>query len=310
MEGTNFDTATADYIRKTIDRVYASPAYYGMSAAQIEKHMMEIHDLCMQRLKKNIKLSDAEFEEISKRFWDYSPTVKSWGDYFTQCPILGLNKKCFDDAEKRARLAVYQSFLESGASEYEAMKHVTETQFHYAGLGNVEEFFPFTQYQLYNALYWFDHANMHTVSTAWRAAQFNDDGAMTNQEISRMITKFRQKEYYLYDAGIDQKYDEYYEGNLSIAEHILLDGVDSNLGVPRTYNAGNLDLNGTHYLKLGNSFVEELDLVLSCAAGAYAFGKTIGRASKMGNTADAIRSAYVSLRYTPLYDKFYSPWKS
>lgn len=310
MEDTNFDTATADSIRKTIDRVYASPRYYGMTNAQLEKHMMEIHDVCMQRLRDSLKLSDDEFEEISKRFWDYTPTVESWGDKLSRFPVLAINKRAFNNAETRARLAVYRTFLEGGASEYEAMKHVTSTQFHYAGLGNVEEFFPFTQYKLYNALYWFDHANMHTVSTAWRAAQYNDDGAMTNQEISAMIARYRQQEYYLYDAGIDQEYDNYFENNLTVAGHILFDGIDSNLGIPRTFNAGNLDLNGTHYLKLGNSFVDEIDMVLSCVAGAFMFGSTIGRVGKADNTADRIRLAYESLRYTPLYDSFYSPWKS
>ena len=245
-----------------------------------------------------------------EKFWDYHPTVTSWGDKMTQFPVLGFNKARFNNAETRARLAIYQTFLESGASEVDAIKHVTATQFHYAGLGKVEDFMPFTQYKLYNALYWFDHANARAVSTAWRAAQYNGDGAMTNEEISNMIAKYRQKSYYIYDAGMDEAYDNYFQNTLEPAIEGLFE-VDSYLGVPRESGKGNFDLNGTHYIKLGNSFIDELDLVTTCMSSAAIFAATMkANLQADSSTADKIRWSYQSLKYTPLYDSFYSPWKS
>lgn len=312
-EGSTLDRKAAEDVRKVFDKEYGSLRWYGLTNAQLETHMNEIHDACMERLKHTFKdgrFTEEQLEEISAKFWNYNPTVATWGDKLTEFPILNWNKRNFNNAEVRARLAVYQTFLEGGASEFEAMEHVTATQFHYAGIGKVEDFMPFTQYKLYNALYWFEHADARAVSTAWRAAQYNGDGSMTNKEIAALISKYRQDSYYIYDAGADQDYDEYFQNELTVAGHILLDGVDSYLGLPREFSAGNLNLDGTHYLKLGNSFVEELDFVTTCAVGAAMFAATIGNNIKNEEGIGKLRGAYESFKYTPLYDSFYSPWKS
>lgn len=314
MDNLDLDVDIAKRIRKEFDKVYGSPKYYAMTRAQIEKHMKEIHDAAMdavyKNLHKDVVSGQIDLDALSKAFYNYHPTVSSWGDKMAQFPVLGFNRARFNNAETRARLAVYQTFLEGGASEAEAMKHVTATQFHYAGIGKVEDFMPFTQYKLYNALYWFDHASARTTSTAWRAAQYNGDGAMTNEEISNLIAKYRQASYYIYDAGMDEAYDNYFQNVLEPSiEGIFESG--SYLGVPREYGLGNLDLNGTHYLKLGNSFIEEADLVATCMASAAIFAATMKYNITQGaNTADKIRWAYQSLKFTPLYDSFYSPWKS
>lgn len=324
QEGLNIDRDSAERVRKVFDGVYSSPKYYGMTNAQLEKHMTEIYDKCRKALDKEFeydkitknyahgRYSKADVDAIMDKFWDYHPTVLTWGDKMTEFPILGFNKARFNNAETRARLAVYQTFLEGGSSEVEAMKHVTTTQFHYAGLGKVEDFMPFTQYKLYNALYWFDHASSRAASTAWRAAQYNGDGAKTNQEISDMIAKYRQRSYYIYDAGKDEAYDNYFQNVLEPSLDNLFDA-GSYLGVPREYGVGNIDVEGTHYLKLGNSFIEEVDLVATCMASAAIFASTMKanfNKDNTANTADRIRMSYQSLRFTPLYDSFYSPWKS
>jgi len=310
-EALNIDSDSADIIRKEFDKVYSSPKYYGLTNAQLETHLVEIHDKCMDAVRNNNKLNNIDFDALSRKFYNYEPTVVSWGDKLSQFPVLSFNKGRFNNAEVRARLAVYETFLEGGAGEAEAMKHVTATQFNYAGIGKVEDFMPFTQYKLYNALYWFDNANAHAVATAWRTAQYNGDGYMTNAEIAEMVTKYRTREYYLYEQGADAEYDEYYNKNLSMVEHIFLDGVDSYLGVPREFGSGNLDLNGTHYLKLGNSLVEEIDMVTTFAIGAIMLTSTIGSNVQMGSDAsEKLRYAYESFKYTPLYDSLYSPWKS
>lgn len=312
QDGTDINAAVADEVRKTFDGVYSSRKYYGMTNAQIERHKVEIHDECMRRLQKRFgnRLGDDKLEAMSNKFWDYHPTVTTWGDRLAEFPVLNFNRARFNNAEVRARLAIYSTFIEGGASEAEAMKHVTATQFHYAGLGKVEDFMPFTQYKLYNALYWFDHANARAVSTAWRAAQYNGDGTSTNQEISDMIAKYRQKSYYIYDKGMDAAYDEYFEKNLEPLGKSLFDA-ENYLGLPREFSAGNISLDGTHYLRLGNSFVEETDLVATCMASAAIFtmsARTI--ATSDAPTKDKIREALEAFRNTPLYDSFYSPWKS
>jgi hypothetical protein len=220
--------------------------------------------------------------------------------------LLQLNKSIFDSAEDRARLALYQTFLEAGETEAGAMAHVTATQFNYAGIGHVEDFMPFTQYKLYNAGYWFTHANAHSIATAWRAAQYNGNGAMTNEAIADMCEKYRSRQYYLYDREADDEYAKFAEANLNVAGHMLLDGVDSYLGLPRELQAGSLDLNGTHYVKLGNSFVEEVSLVLSCASGAAMLRNIFDKP----DSVHTVRHIFDTLKYTPLYDSFYSPWKS
>ena len=311
-EGVNIDKDTAEAVRKTFDDVYGSSKFYGMTNAQLEKHMVEIHDKCMERIQKRLgkKLNDTDLNAISEKFWNYHPTTTTWGDKMAELPVLKFNRERFNNAEVRARLAIYQTFIEGGATEAEAMKHVTATQFHYAGLGKVEDFMPFTQYKLYNALYWFDHANARAVSTAWRAAQYNGDGASTNKEISDMIAKYMQKKYYIYDKGMDAAYDEYFENNIKDFGDSLFDA-ENYLGLPREFSAGNLNLDGTHYLKLGNSFVEELDLVSTCMATVALFGMNMyDVATSDAATKDKLRQAYEAFKCTPLYDSFYSPWKS
>ena len=314
MDALNLDVDVAKKVRKTFDGVYGSTKYYGMTNAQLEKHMVEIHDKAMDAVYKNLHKEvvsgQIDLDALSKEFYNYKPTVTSWGDQISRFPVLNFNRSQFNNAETRARLAIYQTFIEGGASEAEAMRHVTATQFHYAGIGKVEDFMPFTQYKLYNALYWFDHANSFAVKTAWRAAQYNGDGSRTTQEIHDILLKYRQKEYYLYERGADKAYDNYYEQNIApIANMITDEAVDSYLGVPRTFNAGNLDLNGTHYIKLGNSFIEELDLVATCMIGAYTLSAAFSQNEKADKMSDKLRMSYQALKCTPLYDSFYSPWK-
>lgn len=309
VENAELDSELAGRVSRRIDSVYGSMKYRGMNSAQIQNHLTAIHDDCMKALKKE-GLSSEQLEAISKSFYDYHPVVESWGDKITKFPVLAGNKAIFNSAEVRTRLALYETFIEGGATEAEAMAHVTATQFHYAGLGHVEDFFPFTQYQLYNAAYWFDHASSHAVKNMYRAAKYNGDAVLDAEEIADMCAKYRQRQYYLYDRGADEDYDKYAEEQLNIAGHILLDGVDSYLGLPRELQAGNLDLNGTHFIKLGNSFIEEVDLVVSCAVGAGMFSKGISFLSTQDAWHTNVRNAYEALKYTPLYDKFYNPWKA
>lgn len=309
MEGSNLTQETAEQVRKIWDSVYASPRYRVMTNAERANNMTAIYEECMKRTQKllNKEGKVLDMDGLGKKFWDYHPTSESWGDkMIAHSKLLQNNQRIFNDAETRARLALYQTFLEAGETEAGAMTHVTATQFNYAGIGHVEDFMPFTQYKLYNALYWFDHANANVIKTAWRAAQYNGDGAMTNEEIADMCSKYRARQYYLYDKGADAEYDNFAEANLNIAGHMLLDGVDSYLGLPREFQAGSLDLNGTHYIKLGNSFVEEVSLVISCASGAAMLRNVFNKPEDI----PMARHIFDTLKYTPLYDSFYSPWKS
>ena len=310
MDGTDIDANVAEEVSKAFDSVYGSIKYRGLSNAQIKNHLTAIHDDCMKKLK-GIMLTDDQIKMLDAKFYGYHPVVQSWGDTLAKFPILKHNKAVFNNAETRARLALYKTFMDEGLSVSEAMEHVISTQFHYAGLGHLEDFFPFTQYMLYNAVYWFDHADARAISTAWRTAQYNGDGAMTSKEISDMCGAYRMHNYFLYDQGKDAAYDQYVADNRNLLEHVFLDGVDSYLGVPREFQAGSLDLNGTHYIKLGNSFVEEMSLVLSCGVGAYTFAQQLRRGVDTDNKwHENLRAGYEALKYTPLYDKFYSPWKS
>ena len=47
MQNTGIHRDSAEKIRKIFDDVYGSSKYYGMTNAQLEKHMVEIHDKCM-----------------------------------------------------------------------------------------------------------------------------------------------------------------------------------------------------------------------------------------------------------------------
>lgn len=311
-EGADYGDDVADIIRKEWDAVYASRKFRGMNAAEKANHLQEIHDLCMKRVRERFtEGSDELFETISNKFWDYKPTVQSWGDKAISInPVLQHNQAVFDNAETRARLALYETFMSSGASEAEAMEHVIATQFHYAGIGHVEDFMPFTQYSIYNALYWFENADAGAVKNAWRAALYNGDGAMTNREISDMCSKYIANQYYLYDKGVDEDYDRFVANNSDTIQHLLMDGVDSYLGLPREFQAGSYDLNGTHYIKLGNSFVEEVDLIVSLAVGTVMFAKGSEMLPDAQGAAQNLRYAYDTIKYTPLYDKLYSPWKA
>lgn len=303
----------AEQIRKICDRTYSSLKYRGYTNDQIAKHLTAIHDDFMKDVRTVLwdKLTDEEYETLSKMFYNYHPVQQTWGDKISRVFPLNFNKKQFNDAETRARVGLYKTFLAKGDSEVEALEHVTATQFNYAGIGKVEDFMPFTQYKLYNAAYWFDHANARAMSTLWRFAEANGDGSMTNREISALHAKYRQQQYYIYDQGVDEDYDNFYENYLNPLGSILLDGVDSYIGLPREFQTGSIDLEGTHFLKFGNSFIEETDLVVSCAVGAALFGTTIKDFVNAGeDTADKIRMGYEALKFTPLYDSLYSPWKS
>lgn len=311
-EGAPYGDDVADIIRKEFDAVYASPKYRMLNSAEKAQHLQEIYDACMKRIVNRFdKASDELLETISNKFWNYNPTVQSWGDIAKEHnKVLQLNQKIFEDAETRARLALYETFMNAGETEAEAMEHVIATQFDYAGIGHVEDFMPFTQYGIYNALYWFDHADVNAIKNAWRIAQYNGDGAMTNQEIATMCSKYVTNQYYLYEKGADEEYDRFVATNTETIKHLLTDGVDSYLGLPREFQAGAYDLNGTHYIKLGNSFVEETDLVVSLAAGAVMLANTTRLLPDANGAAENIRYAYDCIRYTPLYDRLYSPWKA
>lgn len=312
-EAAGLDADIATDISKIFDSVYASPRYRGLTKAQLANHMTAIHDTCMKHMKRLLDdnaITQEQYDLLSQAFYGYHPVVETWGDKLCKFPILKHNQAVFQNAETRARLGLYKTFIEGGASESEAMRHVTATQFDYAGIGHTEDFLPFTQYKLYNAVYWFEHAGGRAVATAWRQSQANGDMTMTTQEIAEMCSKYRQRQYYLYDQGADSDYDQFVQEQLNITGHILLDGIDSYLGLPRELQAGNIDLNGTHYVKLGNSFVEETSLVLSCAVGAFMFSQR-SRAINTKNSAwQNIRAGYEALKCTPLYDSFYSPWKA
>lgn len=313
MDGTGIDLAVADEVGKIFDSTYASVRYRGLSSAQLQNHMTDIHTISMNKLKALLKdgtITAEQYTALSRKFYEYHPIVESWGDILSKFPVLKHNQAVFNNAETRARLALYRTFLDAGEGEAGAMAHVTATQFNYAGLGHTEDFMPFTQYKLYNALYWFDHANARPIATAWRAAQYNDDGAWTADEISDMCAKYRLRQYFLYDKGADAAYDSYVEQNLTMAGHILLDGIDSYLGLPRELQAGNIDINGTHYIKLGNSFVEETNLVISCAVGAFMLSQSFQNIHTDNTVSENIRMGYDALKYTPLYDSFYNPWKA
>ena len=311
-EDAPYGDDVADMIRKEFDAVYASPKYRTMNTAQRADHMQAIHDKCMKNISAKLDgASDELLNTISDKFWNYNPTVKSWGDKAVDInPVLQFNQARFNNAETRARLAIYETFMNSGYTEAEAMEHVIATQFHYAGIGHVEDFMPFTQYSIYNALYWFDNADINALKTAWRAAQYNDDGSMTNQEIADMCSKYRATQYYLYERGVDEEYDRFMATNSDTIKHLISDGVDSYLGLPREFQSGALDLNGTHYIKLGNSFVEETDLILSLAAGAIMFSNGAKLVPEAEGAKENLRYMYDAIKYTPLYDKFYSPWKT
>ena len=88
MKDTNIDNDTAKKVRKIFDNVYGSPKYYGMTNAQLEKHMKEIHDACMDavydKLHTELIKNKIDLETLSNKFWDYHPTTFSWGDKMSQ----------------------------------------------------------------------------------------------------------------------------------------------------------------------------------------------------------------------------------
>lgn len=311
VKDTGISADLAEKVRKEFDAVYASRKFRVLNTAEKAERFTEIHDACMKRLKNIDGLTAEDVQRISESFYNYRPTVESWGEKAVRFnPLLRLNQKIFEDAETRARLALYETFMNSGASESEAMAHVIATQFDYAGIGHIEDFMPFTQYSIYNALYWFDHADANAIKTAWRAAQYNDDASLTNQEIATMCSKYQTNQYYLYEKDSDAEYDNFVKTNLTTVGHLLLDGVDSYLGLPREYQAGAYDLNGTHYIKLGNSFVEETSLMISLAAGAVMLNNGAQEIPEAKTFLDTLRYSYDAIKYTPLYDKLYSPWKT
>ena len=320
--GHNMHYEDAEKIRKIIDGIYArrialpGKDYANMSTAERAKHLTQIHDECMKAIDKEfhdeIVKGWIDIQDISKKFYSYTPTTQTWGERLTNfVPPMRTNQRLFNDAETRARLSLYNTFIDAGVSDAEAIAHVSATQFDYAGIGKVEDIMPFTQYKLYNAAYWFEHAGRDAIADAWRFAQYNDDGSMTNAEIARECAKYQTRQYYLYEKdSADKEYKNFVESNLTSVGHLVLDGVDSYLGLPREFQAGAVDLNGTHYIKLGNSFVEETDLVLSITTGIMSVVHGLQNLSDSETGREAMRMAYDALKYTPLYDSMYSPWKS
>ena len=188
-----------------------------------------------------------------------------------------MNANVFSAAEDYTRLGMFLYYTdELGYSVSKANKQVIKAQFDYSArpqwLENVEVLFPFSTFKLYNAEFWLkemagQHGALRTVSKFMKATGVGYD----TEEIADLTRTalIRQK-----IASGDIVLDE--DGNIDEAESVdnvwtaMAQTIFGEEGVINLYRgqdrmyaelAGGIPIGRHHVLKIGNTFVEALNLI-------------------------------------------------
>lgn len=245
------------------------------------------------------KLTSAQQKELAGMFYHYTPTSAAWTEALRKVPGLGqlldMNINMFTNVESDTRLGMALYYMdELGYSANKANIEVIASQFNYNSrskfVENLDKVFPFSTFKLYNAKYWTQESIKHanTMKYAYkisRAQGYVYDDEQESAMIRNMI--YRQK---LRDgltqlaedvatgrtdagtaaefaaslnAGISEAFNEYngipktYARGIPVGGEIQATRTDPITGKEVTYTY-------RHLLKVGNSFVDALDLLDNC----------------------------------------------
>lgn len=209
--------------------------------------------------------------------------------------LITSNMRAFSNVESDTRLGMALYYMdELGYSANKANMEVIASQFNYNSrskfVENLDKVFPFSTFKLYNAKYWTQEAIKHsgTMKNAYRISRAQGY-VMDEDEESAMIRNmvYRQK----LQQGLAQIAEDVVTGRTdeaTAAEFIATlnagigEAYNEYNGIPSTYARGipfGTEVQGTrtdpitgkevtytyrHILKVGNSFVDALDLLDNC----------------------------------------------
>ena len=247
------------------------------------------------------KLTSAQQKELAGMFYHYTPTSTVWTEALRKVPGLGqlldMNINMFTNVESDTRLGMALYYMdELGYSANKANIEVIASQFNYNSrskfVENLDKVFPFSTFKLYNAKYWTQESIKHanTMKYAYkisRAQGYVYDDEQESAMIRNMIYRQKLRDGLIQlaedvatgrtdagtaaefaaslNAGISEAFNEYngipktYARGIPIGGDIQATRTDPITGKEVTYTY-------RHLLKVGNSFVDALDLLDNCMA--------------------------------------------
>ena len=245
------------------------------------------------------KLTSAQQKELADMFYHYTPTSATWTETLRKVPGLGqllnMNINMFTNVESDTRLGMALYYMdELGYSANKANIEVIASQFNYNSrskfVENLDKVFPFSTFKLYNAKYWTQESIKHanTMKYAYkisRAQGYVYDDEQESAMIRNMIYRQKLRDGLVQlaedvatgrtdsgtaaefaaslNAGIGEAFNEYngipktYARGIPVGGDIQATRTDPITGKEVTYTY-------RHLLKVGNSFVDALDLLDNC----------------------------------------------
>ena len=245
------------------------------------------------------KLTNAQQKELADMFYHYTPNSTAWTETLRKVPGLGqllnMNINMFTNVESDTRLGMALYYMdELGYSANKANVEVIASQFNYNSrskfVENLDKVFPFSTFKLYNAKYWMQESIKHanTMKYAYkisRAQGYVYDDEQESAMIRNMIYRQKLKDGLVklaedvatgrtdagtaaefaasLNAGIGEAFNEYngipktYARGIPVGGDIQATRTDPITGKEVTYTY-------RHLLKVGNSFVDALDLLDNC----------------------------------------------
>ena len=243
--------------------------------------------------------------ELQEQFYKFKPARETWGNFIKEHnPLWQFNAQKFSNAETRARLAVYMSALDNGSTTDEALQRVVSTQFQYGGAGVQGVVLPFMTYTFANLGYFMDYASLSRQKLSYRFMKSADVGFENATTIAESLQKAAARDYYFgkdsdYVSPAEQNYRDWLASNNELIYTLIADGVDSFAGLPKSFSDCSIELGSNHYIKFGNSLIDEVDLITTV-------GQSIATIGAIKSKADW----EVWLQNTYLHSRLYSPLKA
>ena len=242
------------------------------------------------------KLTSAQQKELADMFYHYTHTSTVWTEALRKVPGLGqlldMNINMFTNVESDTRLGMALYYMdELGYSANKANIEVIASQFNYNSrskfVENLDKMFPFSTFKLYNAKYWMQESIKHANAMKYaykisRAQGYVYDDEQESAMIRNMIYRQKLRDGLVQlaedvatgrtdagtaaefaaslNAGISEAFNEYngipktYARGIPIGGDIQAIRTDPITGKEVTYTY-------RHLLKVGNSFVDALDLL-------------------------------------------------
>ncbi len=275
-------SATGSYQKHILN-----PHYAYMPGKLRDKIQSQMYDECYQGIlhmtQKGTKTpiyTPAEAKELANLFYTYTPSAHTASDWLQKLPVIGTmldtniqrgslrrligNAQAFQDAETRTRTAMFLHYMEEGKTASYAEQHIVKSQFDYSKvglIGHLETALPFSTFKIYNAAYWLAAAGekFSTLKMITRFSKYTSRFYDT-EDIAARIRDTHVAEW-LADPNNGVKADEETPDATDGIMGWFAENIFGYQGVNELYAEG-LRLGDNHYVKVGNSFTEAIQLCI------------------------------------------------